>query len=290
MTCRGLFLIVTLADDAATLLAAGLREVGPNVVDIVLGLMDVPGPGVATYPTVGFGQDVPLPGWASIRAVEVQGDWVFGLYDPVADDYYPIADIAGSYVRTAGAFGLIDFGAGYLAVWCTSCNAEDHLRCVFWCAGGGVRIEDEVPSQDVAGVSTTKAEGIVTTAHDPSNLAGTLNLTQTPRFWAGAAPTTAETLIELTATEMIGLDGADAVEVQDGTNEANADLVEADGTPRTVRAAWDVAGLYAAVVGGDDGTAAYDGAWPAGTIELRGTCRATQALIVRSAANKTTVA
>jgi hypothetical protein len=288
-------ILPVLADDAAALSAAGLREVGPNVIDLLVGLLDVPGPGVATYLTATFGQVVSVPGWASIRAVASQGDWVFGLYDPVADDYYPIADIAGSYVRTSGAFGLIDFGAAYLAVWCTSNDAGDHLKCIFWCAGSGERVQDEVPSQDVAGVSTTKSEGIVTTAHDPSNVAGTLNLTQTPRLWGTVDLTSAGTLIELTASEMIGVNGGGgevigSVKVDDGTNEANADLVEVDGTPRTVRAAWDVAGLYAAVVGEDDGTAAYDGAWPAGTIELRGTCRATQAIVVWSAANKTTVA
>ena len=283
-------LVASVADDSAALLAAGLREVGPNVIDLLVGPIDVPGPGAATYPTATFGQAAPQPGWVSIRAVESQGDWVFGLYAPGTNSYTAIADISGSYVRTYGVFGLIDAGAVYLAVWCTSHNAGDELKCVFWCAAGGAKVQDEVPSQAVAGVSQTKAEGVLTTAHDPSNVSGTLNLTQTPRFWGGAAPTTAETLIELTASEMVGLDGANAVEVQDGTNEANADLVEADGTPRTVRAAWDVAGLYAAVVGGDDGTAAYDGAWPAGTIELRGTCRSTQVIVVRSAANKTTAA
>jgi len=237
---------------------------------------------VATYPTITLGQIINSTAtcWGSVRARVLQGTWKLGWYYSTTDTYVTIATISTGYARTYGTAAPSNANAK-LAVWSSTDVEDDMIYITFWCCGIGSRIPDEVPSQLAAGSSTTKAKGTLTTAHDPSNAKGTIDLEQTPRLWGTAAPTTAETLLECTATEIVGLDGASHLEIQDGTNEANADLVEADDTQRTVRGAWRIGGgLYAAEIGGDDGTASYDGAWPAGNIEIHGTCRSTQALVV----------
>lgn len=236
---------------------------------------------MATYPTVTLGQAINSTAtcWGSVRGNITQGTWKLGWYYSVTDTYVTIATISTGYVRTKGTAAPPHVNAK-LAIWSTTDVAADEIDVVLWCCGIGSRIPDEVPSQAAAGSSTTKTQGTLTTAYDPSNAKGTLDVTVTPRFWGTAAPTSAETLVKCTATEIVGLDGAGDLEIEDGTNEANADAVEADGTQWTARGSWRYPHLYAAKIGGDDGTASYDGAWPAGNLAVPGGCRSVQGLVV----------
>lgn len=224
--------------------------------------------------------------WGSIRARITQGTWKLGWYHAATDTYVEIAAVASGYARTSGVAAPPHVDAK-LALWTETDAPGDHLYVILWCCGVGARVPDEVPSRATAGVDTAKAQGTVTINLDPSDVQGTINLEQTPRLHGTAAPTTAETLLELGATEMLGLDGAGDIELQDSTNEANATLAEADGVARTIRSAWDAGGLYVAEVGGDDGAAAFDGSWPAGQLEIKGTCRSTNEITVYDGANKT---
>jgi hypothetical protein len=246
---------------------------------------------MATYPTATLGQVINSTAtcWASVRARVVQGTWKLGWYYSTTDTYVAIATISTGYVRTKGTAAPPHANAK-LAIWSTTDDDADEVEVILWCCGFGSRIPDEVPSQLAAGSSTTKTQGALTTAHDPSNAKGTIDVTLTPRFWGTAAPTTAETILECTATEIVGLDGAGDLEIQDGTNEANADAVEADDTQWTARGSWRPPVLYAAKIGGDDGTAAYDNAWPAGNLEIKGTCRTVQGLVVYDLPTEDTVA
>lgn len=235
--------------------------------------------------------------WASIRChatSTIEHDSIkLGYFHPTTHDFAAVSDVAYDYTRTAGTVNLGSTGyklaLRFHVTWTDTAGYRiSTVRVSHWCGGLGSRVPDEVPSQTTGGIGKTRTQGSILTAHDPDNTAGTLDLTQIPRLHGCSAPTSAETLIELGASEMIGLDGANHIEVEDGTNEANADLVEADGTSRTIRAAWDTDGTYAAKVGGDDGSDDYDGAWPAGDIEIKGTCRATRSLIVYDIAVKNT--
>jgi hypothetical protein len=243
--------------------------------------------GVATTATGNHWGSIRLSGTASIGT---NGELRYGFVSADLATRVAIGTPALDYSRNCGVANLTSTGMLF-AVWIHQTNpgtTEVTLNAVLACHGAGSRVPDEVPSQTAAGTGKTRTQGSILTNHDPDNSAGTLDLEQTPRLHGTSAPTSAETLIELGVSEMIGLDGANHTEVEDGTNEANADLVEADGVSRIVRAAWHAADLYAAVVGGDDGTAAYDGAWPAGDVEIKGTCRATTALIIYDAAEEST--
>jgi hypothetical protein len=284
----GAGLAVSVVDDSAKLLDAGCRELGPYVVHIVSS--HIAGALVLGDQTLVIGNPMGTTDvcWGSLR-----GRWISGFPPTMMwfDGVLPssvIGSIGGGYSRGRCWSAPNSVNACLALTFPNPAfgNTSEY-NIILWCAGVGQNPNEEIASQTAAGVDTVKAQGVLTTAHDPSNAAGTIDLEQTPMFWDGDAPTTAEELLRCGATEIMGLDGAGNYDLDDSTNVASVAVAEVDNTPRTVRAAWHL-NLYAAELDGDDDTAPYDGAWPAGVLVLPGGPRSTQGLRVWDEAEEDT--
>ncbi len=191
-----------------------------------------------------------------------------------------ICDVATPAIRNYGAAVCGD-AANKVAL---ELGAGSTVRIALPCGGVGGRVPDEVPSVTAVGVSGVVAQDVVVTPDTPADNVSDIRLGLVPRFWGGAAPTAAETLVSRSGglTNVLALTGAGAVQSTDGVNTASAAVVEADGVAEELRHSHGSRGLVVSQASGAEDVDPYKGSLgAAGTLTYRASCRACTLLEVR---------
>jgi hypothetical protein len=208
--------------------------------------------------------------WVSIRARVLTGPVPMGWQTAAGAFSQAVAAIGTGYARSSGTSVPLATDRQALAI-----PAGGQVRIIMWSAGIGARIPDEVPSLAAAGVSTTVAQGIMTTAVTQNNVAGCVEVDLVPRLWGGAVPAVVTNPVYDGALVLVAISGAaNTATTADGTNTAVVALTEADATAETIRHNHGDRGLHIAIDGvAETLNANYDGAM-GGVLSLRGTHRA----------------
>lgn len=218
--------------------------------------------------------------WISIRARVISGTINLGFIGGPSSWVQVLAGISSNYVRNYGTANPI--------VTAARCGLEipsgGRVRVILWCAGVGARVLDEVPSLTAFGVNFTVAQGVLTTAHTPSDIEETYDLVCKPRLWGAASAGDSGDIVSRSGgvAGIIAVTAGGNVTTTDGTSTPSAAMSENDGIQETLRSTHGRGRLYVTQSDQTPAEAAYDGSLAAsGSLTHEGSCRSIQRLLVK---------